>query len=135
MARAIDRPPRSISGATNIENLSKLLGQHDLSLKIPFANPESPDAIQVVLENPNHETADVRIIFHLDDPSKITGGGALGIDIANLDIPCSHHLFAAWVIDNDVRFLPGVATLLRNISNKKPSGLHLQLSFLSQILK
>lgn len=52
------------------------------------------EAFQVVLENPNHETADVRIIFHLDDPSKITG----------------------------------VATLLRNISNKKPSGLHLQLS-------
>eukprot|EP00435_Cladocopium_sp_Y103_P072666 s1141_g40.t9 len=52
------------------------------------------EAFQVVLANPNHETADVRIIFHLDDPSKITG----------------------------------VATLLRNISNKKPSGLHLQLS-------
>jgi len=67
-----------------MQNLSKLPGSpahHDLSLKIPLANPMSPDdAIQVVLENPNHETADVRIIFHLDDPSKITGGGALGID-------------------------------------------------------
>lgn len=51
-------------------------------------------------------------------------------------------VLAAWVIDNDeegnlwaaMQFLPGVATLLRNISNKKPSGLHLQLSFLWQTL-
>eukprot|EP00434_Breviolum_minutum_P023953 symbB.v1.2.021138.t1/scaffold1812.1/size105704/2 len=59
---------------------------------VPLRSPDQ--SFQVVLENPSSTAANARIIFHLDQPSKITG----------------------------------VATILRNASSGKPSGLHLQFS-------
>ncbi len=59
MACAIEKPSSELSGEAT----------KDMSFKCWFPDQTT----QVVLENPSSTAANARIIFHLDQPSRITG--------------------------------------------------------------
>lgn len=112
---------------------------------------------KVVLKNPSDEPADVRIVFQLDEPSKITGswsGNSCGLTNSSTVVIWRQDSFPPGVMRKKLRpfniqkvhlwihsrsgdkcmiwwnaLFAGVASVLRNISGK-PSGVHLQLSFL-----